>query len=255
MAQRGTVQKSVASVRPRLDAESLAKIRPTTLSLDRIVEVPDPLRPLFPAGGVQRGWNVGLDGHGSWGVGMSLLANGLGDEGWVAIVGLPTFSLVAAASYGLRLDRVIMVDEPGPGRLATVLATLLEAVDMVVLSPYYRVGTRDARRLVGRAREQETVLFHLDGGTSWPTTLNMTLVATTLKWEGLGQGHGHLRKRLIRVEASGRGAGAQNRSVDIWLPDHTGPLRAYKQSPIGALSAPSAICDGVRHVPSMDRAW
>ena len=112
----------------------------------------------------------------------------------------------------------------GPGRLAAVLATLLEAVDIVVLSPQNRVGARDARRLVARAREQESILFHLDGGATWPTKLNLSLSTSVMGWEGLGQGHGHLRSRQVRVEAQGRRGSAQKVSVDVLLPDAKGRL-------------------------------
>lgn len=229
--------------RPELSAELLAKIKPANLSQDRLLEVPEPLRPLFPAGGLQRGWSVGLGGHGSWGVAMALLATGLGDQGWVAVVGLPNFNLVAAASYGLRLDRVILVEEPGPGRWAAVIATLLEAVDVVVVAPQTRVGARDARRLVGRAREQESILFHLDGGATWPTALNLSLVTSDLRWDGLGQGHGHLRSRQLTIKAQGRRGGARVASVDVLLPNAEGklasaPARALASS---AESEPSSF--------------
>ncbi len=224
--------------RPELDPELLAKIQPVTLSRDRLIDVPDLLVPLFPDGGIQRGWSLGLDGHGSWGVAMALLASGLGQEGWVAIVGLPTFNLAAAAQYGLRLDRVLLVDEPGPGRLATVLATLLEAVDIVVLSPQNRVGARDARRLVGRAREQESILFHLDGGATWPTKLNLSLSTSIVGWEGLGQGHGHLRSRQVRVQAQGRRGSSQKVSVDVLLPDSKGKLASVEPVKFAQVESP-----------------
>lgn len=216
----------------QLDPELLAKIQPVNLSLDRLLEVPGPLESLFPAGGIERGWSVGIEGVGSWGVAMALLASGLGAEGWVAVVGLPTFNLVAAASYGVRLDRVILVDEPGPGRWATVIATLLEAVDVVVVASPSPVGARDARRLTGRAREQESVLFHLDGAKSWPTAANMSLATTVREWQGLGMGHGHLQARKVSIEATGRRGGAKPTSVDVWLPDADGKL---------ALAAPASF--------------
>ncbi len=224
MTNNGSALAEQPFIRPPLDTDLLAKIQPVNLSNDRLIEVPEPLVPLFPSGGIQRGWSVGIDGHGSWGVAMALLAAGLGSEGWVAVVGLPAFNLVAAASHGLRLDRVILVDEPGPGRLATVIATLLEAVDVVVIAPPTGVGSQDARRLAGRAREQESVLFHLDGGATWPTALNLSLSTSILSLEGIGQGYGHLRGTQARVKAQGRRGGSRPISVDVWLPNSEGKL-------------------------------
>lgn len=223
--------RGLALARPQLDPEILAKIQPVNLSLDRLLEVPEPLESLFPAGGIERGWSLGIAGHGSWGLAMALLGTGLGEEGWVAVVGIPSFNLIAAASFGLRLDRVILVDEPGPGRWATVIAALVEAVDVVVVAPQSRIGARDARRLTGRAREQESVLFHLDGAKTWPTKANLSLTTTVREWQGLGQGHGHLQARRVCVEATGRRGGAKPVSVEVWLPDADGKLTLVAPTP------------------------
>lgn len=217
-------ERGLALARPQLDPELLAKIQPVNLSLDRLLEVPEPLESLFPAGGIERGWSLGLGGDGSWSVVMALLATGLGEEGWVAIVGLPAFNLAAAAESGVRLDRVLLVEEPGAGRWATVIATLLESVDVVVVAPPARVGARDARRLTGRAREQESVLFHLDGGKTWPNALNLSLTTKVMEWRGLGEGHGHLQARRVQIEAQGRRGGARQTRTEVWLPDRTGKL-------------------------------
>ncbi len=117
--------------RPELDPDILAKIKPVTLAGQRTVPVPEALSPLFPWGGLPRGSDVVVKGPGSWSLAMAMWAAALGDEGWLAIVGLPDLSLVAAGELGVRLDRVLVVDTPGAGQWATVVAPLLEAVDIV----------------------------------------------------------------------------------------------------------------------------
>lgn len=193
---------------PTLDPVLAELVRPVTLAGDQLLAVPDSLASLFPWGGLQRGWNVGVTGEGSWSLAMAIWAEALGAEGWVAIVGCPDLGLAAASQAGVRLDRVIVVETPPAGQWATVVAALLEAFDIVAVDPLVRVGQREARRLSARAREQGAVMFHLDGGRNWPTALDLTLTGrVTTGWQGIGAGHGHLTKRSFAVDAIGRRTG------------------------------------------------
>lgn len=226
--------------RPELDPDVLAAIKPVTLAGERLVAIPEPLASLFPWGGLPRGVDVAVKGPGSWSLALAMWAEALGDEGWVAVVGVPELSLVAAADHGLRLDRVLVVETPGAGQWATVVAALLEAVDIVAVAPTGAVGRRDARRLVARAREQESILFHLDGARHWPEASDVVLTATPADdaWQGLGWGHGYLRGRVMQIEGSGRRAHARVRSVAVALPGPTGRIEAVPEPLAPVLSLP-----------------
>ncbi len=218
--------------RPELDPDLLAKIKPVTLAGQRTVPVPEPLAPLFPWGGLPRGVDVMVKGPGSWSLAMAMWAEALGAEGWLAVVGVPDLHLVAAAELGVRLDRVLVVETPGTAQWATVIAALLEAVDIVAVAPTAKVGRRDARRLVARAREQESLLFHLDGGAQWPEAADVVLATSNdSDWDGLGWGHGYLRERVVTVEGSGRRAHARTRSVTVTLPGPDGRLAVGSARP------------------------
>ncbi len=215
--------------RPDLDPDILARIQPVTLAGQRTVPVPGPLASLFPWGGLPRGTDVAVAGPGSWSLAMAMWAEALGAEGWLAVVGAPDLNLAAAADFGVRLDRVLVVETPPGDQWATVVAALLEAVDIVAVAPVSSVGRRDARRLVARAREQESILFHLDGAVRWPEAADVVLTVTpssttSSSWEGLGSGHGHLRRRVVEVERSGRRAHARARSVVVAMPTAEGGL-------------------------------
>ncbi|MFW2380500.1 MAG: hypothetical protein ACN4GZ_01990 [Acidimicrobiales bacterium] len=219
MAKGGT---GLASIDPKV----LEVVRPTTLSKEQLFDVPEVLDPLFPWGGLQRGWSVGVSGNGAWTLTAALLAPSLGEQGWLAVVGAPLVNLVAAAEVGLRMDRVLIIDTPPAGQWGTVIASLLEAVQAVVISPPTRIGSRDARRIGARLREQRGSLFHLDGGANWPNGLDMGLTCTTTEWQGIGEGHGYLRYRRMDVEAVGRRSASRPRSVSLWIPGPDGPLTA-----------------------------
>lgn len=213
------------------------RLAPVTMANEHLLVVPEPLAPLFPAGGLQRGWSVGFNGVGGWSVALALLGPALGSDGWVGCVGLEDLGLVAADEVGVPLDRVVMVESPGPTHWPDVVAALIEAVDVVCLGPPGRmVRAATAARLAGRAREQGTVLFHLDGGQSWPRALDAELTARSLGWSGIGVGHGRLRSRRLEVASQGRRSMAQPRQVEVLLPGPGGGVQ-----PIGE---PVPLIDG-----------
>ncbi len=207
-----------------IDPSVLEAVRPTTLSKEQLLDVPEVLQPLFPWKGLQRGWSVGVSGGGAWMLTAAMLAPSLGEEGWMAVVGAPLINLAAAAEVGLRMDRVLVVDTPPAGQWGTVIASLLEAVQAVVIEPATRIGARDARRIGARLREQRGTLVHLDGGSSWPSSLDMGLTCVTDEWQGIGEGHGYLRYRRVSVSAVGRRSASRPRSVSLWMPGPDGPL-------------------------------
>jgi len=133
-------------------------------------------------------------------------------DGWMAAVGLEDLGLVGAGEQGVPLDRVLMVETPPPDQWATVVAALIEAMHVVCVRPHHPISRQDARRLQARAREQQAVLVHLDGGRTWPYPVDLAVTGRSQQWEGLGEGHGHLRGRRLLVEVGGRRAPG----VDQW---------------------------------------
>lgn len=200
------------------------RVAPVTLAVERRLPVPGPLAPVLPDGGLQRGWSVGVAGPAAWSLAAALVAPVQAAEGWVAVVGAPAFGLVAATGYGFRLDRVVLVDQPPPGRWSAVVAALVDAVDVVLVAPAAAVPGRDARRLRARARERGAVVVHLDGGRTWPEAADVVLEAGDARWEGLGVGHGHLRARRVVVTGTGRRLPGRPRRTELWLPGPDGAL-------------------------------
>lgn len=215
-----------------LDAGLDRRLAPVNLANQDLLAVPEAVSSLFPAGGLQRGWSVGFDGPGGWSLSLAMLGAAVGEQGWVACVGLEELGLVAGGELGLRLDRVIMIETPAPDQWATVIAALVEVVDVVCLGPTPAIGIRDARRLMARAREQDTVLFHLTGGRSWPQALDVTLEVEPGSWSGVGAGYGYLQSRSASVIATGRRSMARTRRCEVLLPGPDGGLCARAAAPI-----------------------
>jgi hypothetical protein len=168
-------------------------------------------------------------------LGLVALASRQGS--WCAAVGMPSLGLVAAGEVGVSLDRLALVPSPGP-QWPTVVAALVDAVDLVMVAPPSQVRPADARRLGARARERGAVLIVMQQATRWPERVELALEVATGSWRGLGAGHGLLEARQAEVVASGRGAAARPRRARLWLPGADGALAAA--GPFGAADGQDA---------------
>lgn len=211
------------------------RVAPVTLSREHTRPVPDPLAPLFAVGGLPQGQVIGFAGAGSWSIALALAGTALGDDGWLAAVGVEDLGLLAAAEYGVRLDRLLVVATPPADRLAATVSALTEAVDLVALAPHRNLSHSQARRLAATCRERGTNLLLLNGGHRWPLPPDLTITTTPEGWDGIGQGHGHLQQRRLTVEAVGRRAAARARRVTVLAPAPGGGLAPA--TPAGTLPA------------------
>jgi hypothetical protein len=180
--------------------------RPVSLAHERVLELAPSLASLVPRGSVARGAVVrvaGAPGAGVTRLGFELAAACTKAGEWAAAVD-PTGSLgaLAAQEAGVALERFAVVRRVPPARWASVVAALLDGVTLVLADlPPEGVGIADARRLVARARERETVLVV---GERWPADAALTLRARGSEWEVLGDAAGemhHLAERRLHVHA------------------------------------------------------
>lgn len=211
-------------------AAAARRARPVTAAQERALPLAGPFEPLLPAG-LRRGTSLHVagarDGLGSTSLALAVLAGPSAAGSWVAAVGVPSLGLAAAEGFGVDLARLVLVPDagdPGDGGWGTVVATLLEAVDVVVVRPPRRVPMGQARRLAARARERGSVLVRLGAPGDWPEAADATLTVVSTSWEGLGRGHGHLRARRAVVEAGGRRGFDRPRRTTLWLPGPGGVL-------------------------------
>jgi hypothetical protein len=193
--------------RARLRAVAV-RAHPFVAAGDRRLPVAGSIGELLPAGGVQRGSTVavdGLAGSGSTTVALALAAAATSAGEWAAIVDLEsTLGARAAAEAGVDLERLAVVRRVPPDRWGAVVAALLDGITVVVAAVPAHVRLGDARRLVARARERSAVLVAFG---SWPVEAAVRLHTSPSPWRGLGAGTGLLEGRdlNVRVEAKGRG--------------------------------------------------
>ena len=205
--------------------------RPVTLARDQTLPLIESLATMFPEGRLRRGITVAVRGPGSTTLGFALAANASAAGSWVAMVGVADANLATAAELGVALERVAVM-HPLPAQWSATVAAVIGAFDIVVFAPCHRVSAGDARRLMARARERGSVLITLlrtgpsgpSGARSWPEGVDAELSISTLRWQGLGQGHGNLRARVARVDMTGRRELARPRQGEFVLPDASGRL-------------------------------
>ncbi len=247
------------------DLRALAeRLAPSRLARDRTVPVLPALAGLLgPSGpsergepGLRRGATAtvaGERGLGATSLAYALVAAATQAGSWAAVVGLPAAHAPAAAHLGVALERLAFVPDAATlGHWPTVVAALLDGVDLVVAAVPPGLRAPDARKLAARARERGSVLVPLlPAGASWVEGADLRLRVVAAAWHGVEAGHGFLQAREVVVAATGRGAAGRERSVRLWLPGHEGVAVADRLAPtrgsppLGAGAA--RMADPIRH--------
>lgn len=190
----------------RTEAEALRDVRELRAQLERMqgrrLDAPAmPTHPAFagllPGGGLRPGSAYALAP--STALLLALMARPSQDGAWCAAIGMPELGAEAAERYGLDLDRLVFVPEPGPRWLA-ITATIAEVMPVVAVRPPARVTDGEVSRLAARLRDRGTVLL-VQG--AWPQAEAAIDVADP-RWEGLGAGHGYLAGRELTVSVTSR---------------------------------------------------
>ncbi|AEV82635.1 hypothetical protein ACWT_1616 [Actinoplanes sp. SE50] len=207
----------------------------------RMLPVASELGNLLPGRGLRRGSTVAVAGGrvaragGGTSLMLALLAAASRAGSWCAVVGLPALGALAAAETGIVLERLALVPEPGPD-WPTVVAALIDGVDVVVTAVPGPVSASIAGRLAARARQRGSVLVPFG---DW-TGADVTLRVGRGNWEGLGDGRGRLRRREVTVLAGGRGAAARPKELTLWMPGLTSRPGTPAALPVGSAGMPDA---------------
>jgi hypothetical protein len=192
--------------------------------------------PLLPGGGLKPGSAYSIAPSAS--LLLALLARPSQDGVWCAVIGMPDLGAEAAERYGLDLDRLVLVPEPGPRWLA-VASTIAEVVPVVAVRPPTGRGVNsglsaEMSRMAARLRDRGTVLL-VQG--AWPQ-VEATIEIADPSWSGLGSGHGYLAGRELTVTVTGRRSPAPRRARML-LPAADGTITALG-APAVARSTPAA---------------
>ncbi|WP_157002830.1 hypothetical protein [Agromyces laixinhei] len=208
-----------------------------------------PTHPAFeqvlPGGGSLREGTI-VSVEGSTTLLMALLAGPSASGRWVAVAGMPEFGVEAASRFGIDLERLALVPDPGRQWL-TVVAALADVIPVVAVRPVGQISPAEASRLTARLRQRGTVL--LVAGR-WPGS-DASVGVEASQWHGLELGHGHLSDRDVVVSAGGRGEFGRRGRSRLQLPGRSLEFRvaadeAVPQGASAPLNAPVRLDEYVR---------
>lgn len=192
-------------------AELGERVKPVTLARERTLPVSAPFDRVLPEGLV-RGQVVSCRGPAARSVAFGLVRDALVEGRWMAVVDVSTFGPDAAAEFGVPLERVVRIETGVDGASWTehdwidVMGAAVDGFDLILtrVPAALRNDRRPAavRKLGSRLQQKGAVVVTL--GAPGALGGDIELVTQRTVWDGLGDGTGHLRRRLIDVEAGGR---------------------------------------------------
>lgn len=215
----------------RTEAEALREVSALRAQVERmqgrklgapVLPTHPAFSPLLPGGGLRPGSAYALGPSSA--LLLALMARPSQDGAWCAAVGMPELGAEAAERYGIDLDRLVLVPEPGPRWLA-ITATLAEVMPVVAVRPPARVGDAEVSRLAARLRERGAVLL-VQG--AWPQA-EASIEVGDPRWSGLGGGHGYLAGRELTVSVTSRRSPAPRRARML-LPAADGTIAVIEAS-------------------------
>ncbi|WP_354023455.1 hypothetical protein [Conyzicola nivalis] len=171
---------------------------------------------LLPGGGLQQGSVYSVAGSAT--LLMAMLAGPSAAGSWCGVIGVPEFGIEAAARFGIDLERLVLVPNPGDQWLG-VTSAIADVMGVVVTRPPKRASDSSVARLSARLRQRGSTLIVL--GT-WPQS-DAILSLSRSDWSGIGNGHGYLEARQATVTVTT--ANGRPRSARLWLPDQAEQFR------------------------------
>lgn len=210
---------------------SLAPVLPARdLSVrDRSVPVDEVLAGLLPEAGLRRGHVVGCVGPAAMSLALVVAARAIVAGSWLAIVGVPTLGVEAAAELGVPLSRLVSIDAGGsPAEWADRVAAAADGFEIVLTCP-----PPGAERLVRKIRQRlqaRGVVLLAVFERSPSLSCDMEFTTSEVWWSGIGYGHGGLRGRQVTIRLAGRRMPRPAERV-LWLPGPNGEVRCVDELP------------------------
>lgn len=183
------------------------RVAPLALAHERILPVAADLAELLPDGGLVRGRTLACRGPVATSTALALVAPAMAAGSWMVTIDIATLGLDAAHELGVPLERVVAVCTGDDAkRWPDVVAAAADGFDILLVRVPAPVAAAlpasASRKLAVRLRQRDVVTVIV--GDPAPLACDGVLQTAAPQWEGLGDGHGHLRSRAVAVEAAGR---------------------------------------------------
>jgi hypothetical protein len=179
----------------------------------RVVEPSDELLQLHPGRIVEL---TGPSGMGATRLGYRLLAEPSRRAPVVLLDARGWMSPGAAWEAGVDPEHLVVVKCPDHRAWPRVAAALCDGIRAMVAEVPPGVGEREIRKLAAlvRARRMRMALRPLSGRLPMGVA-HLRLEAHSVMWFGSDDGHGRLRRRVMTLEASGKGMAGMSRMIEV----------------------------------------
>lgn len=223
-----------ADARARL-AALVPRLAPATMAAERVVPVHEALATVLPQG-LMQGSTVGCTGGAATSAALLMVAEATRRGAWVGVAGLSALGVQAAGEAGVDVERLVAVRRHpdraedrllDDGTWGQILAAMVDGFDLVLLGPEVQVRAGTARRVQARAQPRGAVLVLAGEVPGFTCDLQVRADAV---WDGLGDGHGHLRTRRMQVEVHGRRVPRPRRD-ELWFPALDGRITSTSTVP------------------------
>lgn len=208
MAASTAAESTIGQLQQRIRSMQATKLD------SRLIPTHPALADLLPGGGLKQGVMYSVENSAT--LLLAMLAGPSAAGSWCGVVGVPEFGVEAAASFGIDLERLVLVPQPGDQWLA-VTAAIADVMTVVVTKPPRVASEGNLARLAARLRQRGSTLIVVGSHSAWPQSEAMLSLSQS-SWSGIGDGSGHLTARQVTVTVSQRGGG-RPRSARMWLPD------------------------------------
>lgn len=249
MARHTGGSRAVGATAGKVDISALRAGIPAVMAHERLLPVHPVLAPLFGVApgepGLVRGHTVVCSGSAAMSCALAVMAAPTRAGSWAGVVGLPSVGVAAAAELGVELSRTIFVADTSTSSktssdMAAILSALIDGVEVLVLSRRVVAAVSDGvmRKLHTRMQSRGSVLVLV--GDPGSISADVRVNASTVMWEGVGAGNGHLQRRRVNIELDARRRGRPTRA-DVWLPDQHGGLSVCDQTSLGTVASGNVV--------------
>jgi hypothetical protein len=174
---------------------------------------------VLPDGGLVRGRTVACTGGAAVSLALTLVAAATSSGSWLGLVGVPWIGVEAAHELGVALERTVSVavEPETPVVWAERTAAAIEGFELIITSVPAQVPDRLLRQVRQRLQARGGVLIDVMPGRR-DAAADLVIFSQTERWEGLGWGAGHLRRRRVELTVAGRRM-PRPQQATCWLPE------------------------------------
>jgi hypothetical protein len=178
-------------------------------SLERTtLPVVESLAAVFPDGLVH-GRSVLCSGDAAVTLALATVSAASRAGSWLAVFGVDDLGLLAAHEQGVALQRTVLVTPPeSPAQWSAAVGAAVDGFELLLLEVPLRLSPGEARKVQQRVLSRRGVLVLIDIANRHRQRPifqpDVMLHATTIGWDGIGRGHGHVRGREVHIDVAGR---------------------------------------------------